>query len=472
MVANGRCAHRRRMAAILAVLSLALGAGCDPGEDRPNLVLITLDTTRADHLGCYGYARARTPNLDAFAASGVRFDHARTVANTTLPAHASILTGRHPQAINVPRNSFPLPEDVETLAQRLADEGYATAAFVSASALSSGLGLERGFEVYDEAFSIQEMDQQQRRAAATTTAARAWLAEHAETRAPYFLWVHYFDPHYPYTPPAPFDTLYGTDYDGPADGSMEYLATLWGFGAPRVEPAPADLARLVDLYDGEVAYLDHALGPLLDALDPAATEGPTVVAITADHGESLVEHDYLFNHGLHVYEPSVHVPLLVRFVPQAGIEPGAVVAAPTQNLDLFATLLAAAGAASSDASPGVDLAALARGEPQAPRLLFTESARPWAVETAYPGVYQNLYKSQCVTDWPWKLIMTPFERRLELYRLDVDAAELHDLSETEGERVRSLSTAIERWREARHRGGAATPDADNLKRLQSLGYVN
>lgn len=458
-----------RASAILAIGLFA--AGCGSGDERPNLVLITLDTTRADHLGCYGYARAHTPNLDAFASSGARFDHTRAVANVTLPAHAAILTGHCPQSLGVPRNSFPLPGHIPTLAQILATEGYSTAAFVSASVLSSDLGLGRGFEVYDEAFSLQEMGRDQRRAAATTKAARVWLADLVDAGAPYFLWVHYFDPHFPYTPPAPYDTLYGGDYDGPADGSMSYLATIWGQGTPRSEPTAADLTRLVDLYDGEIAYLDHALGPLLDAVDSVETERSTVVAITADHGESLVEHDYLFNHGLHVYEPSVNVPLLVRFAPQAGIAAGTVVSAPTQNMDLFTTFLVAAGATSSDASSGTDLAALAREQHPGARLLFTEAALPLAAEDAYPGVYQNLHKSQCVTDWPWKLIVTPFERRRQLYRLDVDAGELHDLSAVESERVRALSAAIQQWREQRRRG-AAIVHPRNLRRLRSLGYVN
>ncbi len=136
-----------------------------------------------------------------------------------------MMTGRHPQSLGIPRNSFPLAAGIPTLAELLASRGYRTAAFVSCSALASDMGLARGFDRYDEEFGISAADQDQRRAEATTAAALNWLRKNSDS--PFFLWVHYFDPHFPYDPPAPFDTIYGSAYQGPADGSMAYLERLW-----------------------------------------------------------------------------------------------------------------------------------------------------------------------------------------------------------------------------------------------------
>ncbi|MDP6934846.1 MAG: sulfatase-like hydrolase/transferase, partial [Myxococcota bacterium] len=178
---------------LLASLVWACGCGGDPEPravpveppqgvaltekrtEAPNLVLVTVDTLRSDHLGYQGYAAADTPNLDRLASESVRFTRASTVSNNTLPAHVAMLTGRSPQASGVPRNGYKLSPKVPTLAEQLGESGYRTAAFVSASALSGKLGLARGFDLYDESFPVKEMDQRQRRAVTTVAAARAWL---------------------------------------------------------------------------------------------------------------------------------------------------------------------------------------------------------------------------------------------------------------------------------------------------------
>ncbi|MAG33188.1 MAG: hypothetical protein CL908_20105 [Deltaproteobacteria bacterium] len=182
------------------LLFLGLWTACS-SPPPPNLVLITIDTLRADHLGCYGYERARTPNIDVFAGGAVRFTRATTVSNNTLPAHVSMITGLYPQTAGGPRNGFKLRGEIHTLAEQLQGAGYRTAAFVSASALASGLDVDQGFDRFDESFPVREMDQRQRRAETTVAAIRAWLAE--EQQGPFFLWAHFFDPHYPYTPPPP-----------------------------------------------------------------------------------------------------------------------------------------------------------------------------------------------------------------------------------------------------------------------------
>ena len=367
-------------------------AGCAQERTPPSVLLITIDTLRADHLGCYGYERAQTPNLDALAEDSVVFDRAHTVSNNTLPAHASMLTGRYPHAIGIPRNSFTLAPGEKTLATELSAVGYETAAFVSASALASPLGLNRGFDLYDETFGVREMDQEQRRAESTTDAVLAWLRRH-DGETPFFLWVHYFDPHYPYTPPEPFDRLYGNDYRGPADGSMEYLCTIWGLGTPAVKPSPADVQRMIDLYDGEIAYLDVQLGRLFRYLDEAGLRETVMTVVTADHGESLDEHDYYFNHGLYLYEPSLHVPLIVE-MPDDAVTPRRI-ETQVETFDIFPTVMTAAGLPVAENVHGIDLTPLLTGDvdgaqrtPPAPgmpadadprlrRYSYAESCRPW-----------------------------------------------------------------------------------------------
>jgi len=499
--------NRSFFTALLIATALLLPVACLTGCERehaaqPNLVLITLDTTRADHLGCYGYSRARTSRLDAVADESVVFTRAITVSNNTLPAHAAILTGCYPPTIGVPRNSFPLPDDVPTLATMLRAAGYRTAAFISASALHSSLGLAAGFEVYDETLLVSELDQQQRRARSTTEAALAWLrnnglsveanqasgkkasAKSATTNSetlkrqapaePFFLWVHYFDPHYPYTPPHPYDKLYGTDYSGPADGSLEYIFRLWGQDTEKIEAAPADLQRMVDLYDGEIAYLDKHLRPLFDVLDAPGLKQRTLLAVVGDHGESLTEHDYLFDHGEFLYEPSVHVPLLLR-LPESHVPPGGMpktVDATVGNLDICPTFLDAAGLEIPDQVEGRSLLPLVTGRAEPDTLYyFAESCRPWSVEEQYPDEYRNRHKAQAVIDYPWKLIVTPYLNSTELYRLDSDPGELANLADEQPQRVRELLEQLWAWHD-RELGPVLEPDAQNLERLRSLGYVH
>jgi arylsulfatase len=448
----------RRLTLLLTGVTILLALGCGSAEDRQtSMVLITLDTLRADHLGCYGYDRARTPHLDAFAGEARRYDNAYSTINTTLASHAAMMTGRHPQNLGIPRNSFPLAPGIPTLAEILASRGYRTAAFVSCSALTSGMGLARGFGRYDQEFGISATDQDQRRAGATTAAALEWLRKNRE--GPFFLWVHYFDPHFPYDPPAPFATIYGSGYQGSADGSMAYLERLW---QNEINPTPADLGRLVDLYDGEIAYLDHSLGPLLDELKSSDLKD-ALVAITADHGEHLTERRLKFYHGNYVYQPSIRVPLIIRF-PGTGVRAGTVLET-VQTLDLFSTLLAAAGITAGGETEGRDLA-----QPQAPRVAYAEASRPWNVEDLNPGQYQNLSKAAMVVQYPWKLVVTPWRREVELYNLEQDPAERTNLAARETGRARNLHRLMSEWREGAG-PRASTPNQDNLQRLEALGYV-
>jgi len=477
----------KRLAAtlIVSLLCLASSVGCDriasewearaTGErgpsradaDRPNIVLITIDTLRADHLGCYGYEPAKTPNIDAFAASATRFELVTTTSNNTLPSHAAILTGRYPHQLGIPRNGYKYLGDAPTLATILSRQGYDTAAFVSASALAAELGLDEDFDVYDGDFDTEEVDQEQRRAPETTRLALRWLQGRGAD--PFFLWVHYFDPHYPYTPPPPFDNLFYPEYEGAADGSIAFISGISGVkGFPKLETTPEDHRKLIALYDGEIAFLDEHLGELFAILDGEDRRADTLVVLVADHGESLVEHDYYFDHGELAYQPSMRVPLLIRL---PGQESGLVVTDAVQTIDVVPTVLGRPGLAAPDSLDGRDLTTLCEGgadEEKPPS--FGERSRPWVAEKLYPGQWLNTGKAHFGLAYPWKLIETPYLQRTELYNLAKDPGELDDVAAAHPKQTKRLVRKLLHWRRD---AGVESYEIDpkNVESLRALGYI-
>ena len=292
-----RRARRRALALGAAVFSL-LGAsprapekGHAENPKRTSVVLITLDTTRADRLGCYGHRDASTPNLDRLAADGVRFEEAWTPVPITLPSHLTIMTGCYPTTHGVRDNGqSKYAHRIPTLADRFKAAGYATAAIVSASVLDSGYGINAGFGIYDDRLAGRA----ERRADETTDHALAILAR---LDRPFFLWVHYFDPHWPYKPPAPFAAKFAGDP-----------------------------------YQGEIAFVDSQLGRLLAALEQRK-DNPLIV-VAGDHGESLLEHGER-THGIFTYRATLRVPLILA---GPGIQKGRVGLMFASPLDIAPTI--------------------------------------------------------------------------------------------------------------------------------------
>src|SRR5512139_1322212 len=277
-----------------------------PSAGRPNVLLITIDTLRADRLGCYGDRDAATPVLDALAARGVRFPDAVAHVPLTLPSHATILTGVTPLKHGVRDNAgFVLGSTLRTLAEQFRAGGYETAAFVSGFPVHHRFGLARGFETYDDRFpqggDPARPPYVERRADQTIAAVTAWLARRsAEDRRPFFIWLHLFDPHAPYDPPEPYRS--------------------------RFSARP---------YDGEVAFADAQIGVLLGRLQQVGQRGQTLVLATSDHGEGLGEHGEP-THGLFIYDSTIRVPLILA---GPGVPSGRVVASLARGIDLAPTLL-------------------------------------------------------------------------------------------------------------------------------------
>jgi len=395
-----------------------------------NVLLITLDTTRADHLGCYGYARARTRHLDNLAADGARFEHAYSPAPITLPAHASILTGLYPFAHGVRNNgNFYLADRFETLATILKKRGYRTAAFVSAFILDRRYGLARGFETYDdrmEGESPQLLNlEAERRGDRTALALGAWLDRYAtDASAPFFAWLHLYDPHEPYHAPPPFG------------------------------PAFADSP-----YDGEISFDDAVVASVMDRLDRFGLKDRTLVAVIGDHGESLGDHGEE-THSMFVYDPAVRVPFILW---RPGLVPaGRVITEPVRATDLAPTVLDLLGAPALHTAEGRSLLPLISGDRREP-------PPPVYMETLLPQLYMNWAPLRAIRDDRWKFIDAP---RPELYDVRSDPGEARNLFDQRAQTAQSLRRALDQMT-----GGAAGQmatakmDRETLDKLASLGYI-
>jgi len=425
-----------------------------------SLVVVTIDTLRADHLGCYGYFRDTSPNFDRFAAEGVLFESVFAPAATTLPTHASLFTGVYPLEHGVVANlgasgkPFVWKPALRTLAQLAKERGFTTAAFVSAAPLKRHAGLAPGFDVYDQPVGAQ------RNASQTLERVTRWLGEtHAR---PVFLWVHFFDPHRPLEPP-PEHAVFSGDAD-----LERYLAERgvppFGFmEKDRYETRPD-----VDRYDGEIRYVDDRLGALFEALRQSGLYESSVIVLTADHGEGLNQHGWPGHGGTHAEQ--LHIPLVIRF-PEPERNRVGRVRALVSTVDVLPTALPGVDAVLAErfAAQASGRDTLASGFQPQP-ILSRRTVRPGR-ETAGPlwGLTTNDWRLLYDLDGPVRL----FDRARDPFELDDQAAARPDvvadlerqsaaLIHAQRARATSLGTA---------EPGAVTPlDRELLLQLEALGY--
>ena len=415
---------------------LLAAAGCrrDPAPPAAarHLVLVTIDTLRADRLGCYGSRDVATPNLDRLAREGALAAEATVHVPLTRPSHASLLTGRLPAEHGLRDNvTPPLAASVPTMAEILRKAGFATGAFVSAVVLSAQSGLGRGFETYDDRLEAGADDARflnsiQRRGDVTTAAAVSWLEGQRDKRL--FAWLHLYDPHDPYEPPEPYASRY--------------------VGRP---------------YDGEVAWSDELVGRLDQALERLGLRDDTLLVVTSDHGEGLGEHGESV-HGFFVYQSTLRVPLLVR---GPGVAAGGRVAATVGTVDLMPTALDMLGVAAPPEArmSGRSLAgALRGGPPPAEAAAYAESLLPL--------LHYGWSDLRMLREGRWKYIQAP---RPELYDLAHDPVEERNLAEEQPARAAALRSALA-GRLAHEKEAAVSPDAaaippDLLEKLGALGYL-
>lgn len=311
---------------VILVFACALSAQAAEGANPslPSVLLITVDTLRADHLTCYGYQFNTSPNIDRLANEGTRFDKAYTVVPLTGPAHLSLFTSKYPQEHGARRNGVSLAKGAAPVSfpRILRKHGYRNAAFISGWPLTKRLThLDRWFHYYDEELPrTYQLFNSSRYAEDVTPRALRWLRGRAGKKRPFFLWIHYFDPHEPYV-------------------FREAFRQRKANGDPTPAPLPwtnAAFEERVRGYDSEIAYTDHHIGVLLSALDELKLRESTLVVLTADHGESLGEHDYV-GHGRHLFENIIRIPLVVRL--PGAVPAGRVISSPVSILDIGPTIL-------------------------------------------------------------------------------------------------------------------------------------
>ncbi|UCF66414.1 MAG: sulfatase, partial [Acidobacteriota bacterium] len=388
---------------------------------KPNILLITVDTLRADHLSCYGYPRRTSPAADALAARGVLFVNAMAQIPETLPSIVSIMTAMYPIDHGVRENGRDLGPQAALLAEILRGNGYRTAGFVSCSLLSARRGIDRGFQHYDETVPDRFLlwPRGQRTAEKTTDAAIAWIDQNAG-REPFFLWLHFIDPHSLYSPPPPFDDEFRNEpYSGIVDSSAKQFFRIIR-GELRIDSK--DRQYLVDRYDGEIAFMESNVSRVLAALE-RQNLGDTLIVYTADHGESLGEHDYLFDHGDFLYDDQIRVPLIFS---HPRLEQSLRVEHQVETVDIMPTILDFFGLAPRPEWRGRSLLALLEGRPDTrpPSFSFSESSPCWegGVRRCAPiGIEGKIYS---LRSNQWKLVFDPTSGQSELFRLADDPAEL------------------------------------------------
>lgn len=499
-----------------------LPASSNGAAGPPDIILISIDTLRPDHLGTYGYGRDTSPVLDSLAARGATFENAFAQSSWTLPSHVSLMTSTYPAVHQVDTERRSLPESIPTLAESLQAHGYETTGFVSWIYLAAKFGFARGFDRYDELVPPRELQDSSSkhsvRAAGIVDSVLVWAreshasrlplhdpvdrdgsatrdgasgqrndtrrADSASSRRPFFLFVHFFDPHMDYDPPLAdarhFDPSIESTDAGSYDALKPYIAGI----SANVPPIPKDvIRRAIDLYDAEIRYTDRELGRLFDGLSELGMLDRAVIVVTSDHGEEFGEHGSMEGHQWTLYDEVLHVPLLVV---APGVGPGSRIPQIVESIDIAPTLLRWAGIDAPPSYQGRPLHALLSDSVDAIRADGWASGREtmeWE-ERTFAEIGRFVMRASLRTDGH-KLIFTkdtegknrlgvPIQPGFELFNLGVDPLEQDNQYAEDDPVARQLSNRLRTW--AAHRGAPPAmvePDltAEERERLRSVGYI-
>jgi arylsulfatase A-like enzyme len=437
-------------------------AASAPVADGYNVILISIDSLRSDHLGAYGYKRDTSPTIDALAAAGVMFAKNSSTSAWTLPAHMSLITGRSLLGHGVISDDRALSDDVPTLAESLGSNGYTTAAIVSAPYVESRYGFDRGFDLYDDQtinFATHGDSYTEVTAPRLQAAADEWLSANGDRK--FFLFLHYWDVHYDYTPPAPYDTMFDPDYDGEMDGTNFYFRD-----DVHADMEGRDLEYILALYDGEIRLVDDALRDLRRSLDRLGIADKTVFVVTSDHGDEFFEHGRKGHHRT-LYEEIVRVPLIVHVPGKSAKTP--VVEMETTIADIMPTILGLTGTPVPEGVEGEDLSAIAYGDrPQWNRRTLAELYRNDSMNA------QVAYR-----DADRKLIHHLNDRKAELFDTNEDPDETSPIAADRGpdSLLAGLADEMnENWEifsgRIRAQGvNTLRMDAETEEKLRALGYI-
>jgi len=436
-------------------LSLACLA-CFGREDRPRLVvLVSIDTLRADHLGLYGYERPTSPSLDALALESAVFEEATSSSPWTLPAHATLLTGLYPSRHGLTSHARYLSSDLTTLAQLFSQAGYRTAAVVNSHNLGPEFGLDRGFQQYSY---VEERVERREPSSEITDQGLEWIEDAG--KSPLFLFLHYYDVHSDYASLPGYESEFLRPYEGIADGSTAQLAA---YREGKVSLSPADAPNLIDRYDAGIRQMDAEIGRILDFLRERGFWERTLFVVTSDHGEEFFEHGGVL-HGQTQYQEVLRVPLLVK---GPGVPQGRRVRAPVSLVDVAPTVLTRAGIAVPEGLDGVDVARLWSEGDRAleARYLFSEADHNNVEHDITRAVR---YKS-------FKLHFNRLSREYRLYDLSRDPAEQADVSDISAGQEQAFASLSERLDQFMAIEKVEAPvrslSEEEIEKLRSLGYL-
>jgi len=467
-------------AALACVLGVLAVVGCEPGSvPKPNVVLIVIDTLRADHLGAYGYDKPTSPNIDAIARQGTVFQSAHSTTSWTLPSVVSIFTGLYPAAHGVERNVSLLGDEPAVLAEAFGAAGYESMAIsANVAFVTPHSGVARGFAQFEVLPSPPPTDPPSPDQMAgdshfqslvrvptadlLTDRALTWLDERSKSgsRKPFFLYLHYFDPHAGYFPPADYARRFGVSPEEPLAGRAQWA--LWRKHQVPGAAGPEALAVLRALYDAEIAFTDAEIGRFLEGLRKVQQEPEPIVIVTADHGEELGDHGGL-QHGQTLWEEVLHVPLVIS---GPGVPKEARVDAPVSLVSLWPTIAALTRIDLPPKVQGISLIPLMQGKASTPEKIFAD------LEPVFPG-YRHVHR-KALSQASWKLLMSP-TKTVELYDLFDDPAETRNLAATEPSRTAFLKTLLRNRLDLTRTKKVVSPkrqlDDDQRERLRALGYL-
>jgi choline-sulfatase len=403
-------------------------------RSHPNVLLVTIDTVRADHVGCYGYSQIHTPTLDRLAHDGVVFERAFSQVPLTWPSHTAILTGTYPYQNGVEDfTGKPLDPQFRSVTQAFQHSGYVTGAVVSSYVLDRAWGLGRGFDFYDDAFApdqfrTKDIGLVERKAGESVSHAIEWLSKSTLTHRPFFLWLHLYDPHSPYDPPEPFHTEYAHH-----------------------------------LYDGEIAYADHELGRLIAWLGRNELYDSTLIVVLSDHGESLGEHGEQ-EHGFFLYDPTIRIPLTVKPPAASGLRPTRI-AAPVETIAVAPTLLKLA-------SVEDEIQKQFTSPPLPLKGIESADDRPAYSETFYPFNSFGWSPLHSLQTLRYHYIDAP---RPELYDVEADPDEKNNLASQQSATVSVFKAKLQALLARQPYQGTSDANThmspDTLQKLRALGYV-
>ncbi|MBT3221968.1 MAG: sulfatase, partial [Proteobacteria bacterium] len=457
---------------LLALLLVGCGGKEAPEPALQHLIVISIDTLRADYLGTYGNTWVQSPHLDQLASESVVFDQHISVAPTTVASHAALFTGTYPHTHGSPRNGFPVAQENLMLAEVLGGAGFETAAFIGGYPLAKRFGFNQGFDLFDMSFDPRtaglKVYGSQRSAENLTDSVIKWVSQRGRSDKPFFLFMHFFDVHAPYMAPPPYTTMYRQNTNADIKGTVEDTYRVKAALRRHRPGSRQQSAALAEQYAGEVTYVDAQIGRLIAELDHLELLDQSAIVITADHGETMDEHPQIegWDHGYGVFDTTLHTPLIIRLPGKK--HGGRRLAGLVGNIDVMPTLLELFGVPVPKRVEGTSFLPALEGRPHEYRKeLFVEATKPSTKEYEEGRQWLNEMKQRGIRTEEYKLIHNPMKDKVKLYDLNNDPAE--DAPLLDGP-IDDLKARLDNWHQSMvPLGSKQDRSSESLELLEALG---